>query len=135
MVPSDSNMRKLSFWPAASGEKRDGRWSCSAAENSYPSLAHSLMHPCAAGGNACCGHATAPIILRFNSFFSAKHAVLIMAYEAWPLCGDGTDMEIVLTSSGQPLSSNMGRELHYYLALTMHLEHKHLLMSAQCIVC
>ena len=100
MVPSDPKLRQLSYWPAASGEARDGTWACSPAENSYPSLSHSLMHPCAAGGTNCCGHPTAPIITRFNSFFSAEHAVLIMAYEAWPICGDGTDMEIVLTSTG-----------------------------------
>ena len=100
MVPSDPKLRQLSYWPAVSGEPRDGAWSCSPAENSYPSFSHSLMHPCAAGGTGCCGHPSAPIITRFHSFFTAEHAVLIMAYEAWPICGDGTDMEIALTSRG-----------------------------------
>ena len=55
---------------------------------------------CAGGGTSCCGFPTAPIITRFNSYFASEHAALIMAYEVWPICGDGLDMEIALTSTG-----------------------------------
>ena len=37
-------------------------------------------------------------MLRFESFFAAESAMLVMAYEVWPICGDGLDMEIRLTS-------------------------------------
>ena len=37
------------------GLPRDSRWSCAAAESSYPAYHHSLAHPCAGGGDACCG--------------------------------------------------------------------------------
>ena len=125
MVPSDPKLRQLSYWPAASGEARDGKWACSPTENSYPSLSHSLMHPCAAGGTNCCGHPSAPIITRFNSFFSAEHAVLIMAYEAWPICGDGTDMEIALTSRGQAFCT-------LYLSLEAEIEATIVLRKCIC---
>ena len=57
-------------------------------------------HDCAGGGTSCCGFPTAPIITRFNSYFASEHAALIMAYEVWPICGDGLDMEVALTSTG-----------------------------------
>lgn len=100
VLANDPNVRLLKYWPPASGERKDGRWSCTPEATSYPSMQHSLMHPCARAGTTCCGHATAPIVARFNSFFASEHAVLIMAYEVWPICGDGLDMEIALTSTG-----------------------------------
>lgn len=99
---NDPGLHLLSFWLPENGEERDGRWSCSSQEDSLPALQHSLMHPCAGGGSSCCGLDAAPIVTRFNSYFASKQAVLIMAYEVWPICGDGIDMEISLTSKGAP---------------------------------
>ena len=46
-MANDPELRLLNFWMPASGVARDGRWSCSPEENSYPALQHSLVHPCA----------------------------------------------------------------------------------------
>ena len=46
---------------------------------------HSLLHPCAGKGNACCGnHPNAPFLLRYESFFHSKTALLVLAYEVIP---------------------------------------------------
>lgn len=48
----------------------------------YPKLHHSLMHPCAGDEKACCGnHPNTPFLLRYESFFHSKHALLVLAYE------------------------------------------------------
>ena len=99
-VPNSPRLQELSFWPSPGGEGKDGKWSCQ-PDSSMPALSHSLAHPCSGGGTACCGYPTTPIITRFNSFFTSEHAVLIAAYEVWPICGDGLDIEISLSSNSE----------------------------------
>lgn len=74
-------MRRQLNWVAAEGGlERDGRWSC--GTHDYPSMHHSLMHPCANKESNCCGDSrTAPFLLRFESFFHSKNALLVLAYE------------------------------------------------------
>ena len=102
LADDDDHVRPLTFYPASSGVDRDGHWACGPGENDYPALQHSLAHPCAGGGTSCCGFPSASLVVRFESFFASERAVLIMAYEVWPICGDGLDMSIVLTSLGKP---------------------------------
>ena len=54
-VANDPELRLLNFWMPASGVARDGRWSCSPEENSYPALQHSLVHPCAGAASSLSG--------------------------------------------------------------------------------
>ena len=66
--------------PAADGLPRDGRWSC--GTHDYPSMHHSLMHPCAYADANCCGNSrSAPFLLRYESFFHSQNALLVLAYE------------------------------------------------------
>jgi hypothetical protein len=69
-------------WVAAEGGlERDGRWSC--GTHDYPSMHHSLMHPCANNRRDCCGDSGyTPFLLRYESFFHSKNALLVLAYEA-----------------------------------------------------
>ena len=60
-VANDPQLRLLDFWIPASGVARDGRWSCSPEENSYPALQHSLVHPCA-GTASSSGTPGAPLV-------------------------------------------------------------------------
>ncbi len=72
--------RYLDWVSAADGLPRDGRWSC--GTHDYPSMHHSLMHPCSSDDNNCCGNArTAPFLLRYESFFHSQNALLVLAYE------------------------------------------------------
>ena len=74
--------RYLNWQAAEGGLERDGRWSC--GTHDYPSMHHSLMHPCANKESNCCGDSrTAPILLRYESFFHSKNALLVLAYEVW----------------------------------------------------
>ena len=66
----------------------------------FPSLRRSLAHPCAADRTACCGMPRADFVLRFESFLYAPQATLLLAYEAWPICGDGLGLELRLTHAG-----------------------------------
>ena len=66
----------------------------------HPSLHRLLAHPCADSGTTCCGLPKADFVLRWESFLHAPQAVLILAYEAWPICGDGLDVELRLTHAG-----------------------------------
>ena len=46
---------------------------------------HSLLHPCANEGGNCCGNAAyTPFLLRYESFFHSRNALLVLAYEACP---------------------------------------------------
>ena len=73
-------LRYLNWQAAEGGLERDGRWSC--GTHDYPSMHHSLMHPCANKESNCCGDSrTAPILLRYESFFHSKNALLVLAYE------------------------------------------------------
>ena len=48
---------------------------------------HSLLHPCAHEGGLCCGNsAYAPFLLRYESFFHSRHALLVLAYEVCSWC-------------------------------------------------
>lgn len=69
---------------------------CLQAAREYPMLQRALAHPCGLDGDACCGLGRADFILRFRSFFSGPSAVLTMAYEVWPVCGDGLDLSLHL---------------------------------------
>lgn len=61
----------------------------------YPHAKHQLLHPCHHGGAKCCGGTVhAPIILRLTSFFHADQAALVLAYDAYPVCGDGFDFMV-----------------------------------------
>lgn len=71
-------------------------------EKDFPSLHRALAHPCAMDGEQCCGLARADFVLRFESFFAAPNAGLTMAYEVWPVCGDGLDLEVRLTPQSTP---------------------------------
>ena len=66
----------------------------------FPLLHKSLAHPCALDGSSCCGLPQANFVLRFESFLRAPQALLILAYEAWPICGDGLDLTLRLTHAG-----------------------------------
>ena len=98
--------------PPPSGAIQPGRlprWTrglCGAWETvtvAFPLLHKALAHPCAGQGTACCGVPRANFVLRFESFLRAPTAMLVLAYEAWPICGDGLDLELRLTSLGAPL--------------------------------
>ena len=67
---------------------------------SFPVLHKSLAHPCSLGGTACCGVPAANFVLRWESFMRVSRGSLILAYEAWPICGDGLDLELRLTPAG-----------------------------------
>ncbi|KAK9808906.1 hypothetical protein WJX72_006158 [[Myrmecia] bisecta] len=75
----------------------DGRWGCEAYD--YPSMHKFLLHPCASTGSpGCCGgtmHSNAAIRLRSN--FKAEPALAIVAFEVYPVCGDGLDVSVVWT--------------------------------------
>ena len=72
--------RYLDWVSAADGLPRDGRWSC--GTHDYPSMHHSLMHPCSDVDNNCCGNSrSAPFLLRYESFFHSQNALLVLAYE------------------------------------------------------
>lgn len=71
----------LAWKDSETGLVRDGAWSCE-GKHEYPKMHHSLMHPCAGAGKACCGNvANAPFLLRFESFFYSRSALLVLAYE------------------------------------------------------
>jgi hypothetical protein len=75
--------RYLSWKPAESGAMRDGKWGCSSHD--YPSMHHSLLHPCANVNGYCCGNSKyAGFLLRYESFFFSKNALLVLAYEVLP---------------------------------------------------
>ena len=61
-------------------------------------MQRALAHPCAGSDTACCGYAAASFVLRFESFLAATHGSIVLIYEAWPMCGDGLDVELLLTS-------------------------------------
>ena len=64
---------------------RDGKWSCGSTAFEYPSMHHSLLHPCAHAGGGCCNNsAYAPFLLRYESFFHSRQALLVLAYEVRP---------------------------------------------------
>ena len=72
--------RYLDWVAAADGLPRDGRWSC--GTHDYPSMHHSLMHPCSNADSQCCGNSrSAPFLLRYESFFHSQNALLVLAYE------------------------------------------------------
>ncbi|KAK9907269.1 hypothetical protein WJX75_000339 [Coccomyxa subellipsoidea] len=82
-------------------KRSDGAWGCADATQPYPAMLHSLIHPCVSTtGPSCCGLPYAAFNLRFQSFVTAPQGMLLMAYEVWPICGDGLDLEIRLTPSG-----------------------------------
>lgn len=56
-------------------------------------------------GTSCCGLPAADFVLRFQSFLTAPSALFTMAYEVWPVCGDGLDLSVVNRSKGQPESA------------------------------
>ncbi|EIE24869.1 hypothetical protein COCSUDRAFT_53105 [Coccomyxa subellipsoidea C-169] len=92
-------MTYLNWVPAEAGLPRDGRWSC--GTHDYPSMHHSLMHPCAGTEGGCCGNTGfAPFLLRYESFFHSTNALLVLAYEVWPICGDGMDFVVRLKPNG-----------------------------------
>ena len=65
-----------------SGLPRDGKWTCGSTGHDYPSMHHSLLHPCANEGGNCCGNAPyTPFVLRYESFFHSERALLVLAYE------------------------------------------------------
>ncbi|CAL8462880.1 g2414 [Coccomyxa elongata] len=100
---------------AEPGAKRtDGSWGCPDAAQPYPAMLHSLIHPCASTtGPTCCGLPAASFNLRFQSFVTAPQGMLLMAYEVWPICGDGFDLEIMVTSGGGGQSQQqMWREIN-----------------------
>ena len=73
----------LTWKDAESGLRRDGAWACGVSAHDYPTMHHSLLHPCAGEGQVCCGnHQNAPFLLRYESFFHSKSALLVLAYEA-----------------------------------------------------
>ena len=67
----------------------------------FPVLHKSLAHPCSSGGTACCGVPAANFVLRWESFLRVDQGSLILAYEAWPICGDGLDLELRISSPGE----------------------------------
>lgn len=72
----------LTWKDAESGLQRDGAWACGESDHDYPVMRHSLLHPCAGEGQVCCGnHQNAPFLLRYESFFHSKSALLVLAYE------------------------------------------------------
>lgn len=75
----------LSWKNSESGLLRDGAWTCSLTQHDYPTMHHSLLHPCAGDGQVCCGNSqNAPFLLRYESFFHSKAALLVLAYEVIP---------------------------------------------------
>ena len=62
----------------------DGTWGCPNAAQPYPAMQHSLVHPCTATAQICCGLGRASFNLRFRSFFAAPKAMLLMAYDVIP---------------------------------------------------
>ncbi|KAK9805857.1 hypothetical protein WJX73_008965 [Symbiochloris irregularis] len=91
----------LKWHHADTGLVRDGKWSCGSTTFDYPSMHHSLLHPCANAGGGCCNSsAYAPFVLRYESFFHSRQALLVLAYEVWPTCGDGLDFIVRLTPAG-----------------------------------
>ena len=80
LVCGCQNRRYLNWVAAEGGLERDGRWSC--GTHDYPSMHHSLMHPCANDRRDCCGDSGyTPFLLRYESFFHSKNALLVLAYE------------------------------------------------------
>lgn len=75
-------MSLLKWKHAESGLVRDGTWSCGSKAYDFPSMHHSLLHPCANAGGGCCGNSTyAPFLLRYESFFHSRQALLVLAFE------------------------------------------------------
>jgi hypothetical protein len=74
----------LTWKDSDTGLLRDGAWACGISAHDYPTMHHSLLHPCAGDGQACCGnHQNAPFLLRYKSFFHSKSALLVLAYEVF----------------------------------------------------
>lgn len=72
----------LKWQKSDTGLVRDGKWACGTTQHDYPSLYHSLLHPCANDGGNCCGDSPyAPFLLRYESFFHSANALLVLAYE------------------------------------------------------
>ena len=81
-----SEFRQLTWHPSreAGAKPSDGTWGCPNAAQPYPAMHHSLVHPCTSAAQICCGLAQASFNLRFQSFFAAPKAMLLMAYDVIP---------------------------------------------------
>ncbi|KAK9821580.1 hypothetical protein WJX81_008053 [Elliptochloris bilobata] len=103
--PNASDFRQMAWHVGEGGE---GFWGCPDQSMPYPAMHHMLLHPCRApGSNTCCGSASASFTMRFQSFAAAPRGMLIMAYEVWPICGDGLDLEIRHTVAGTGASMQL----------------------------
>eukprot|EP00884_Botryococcus_braunii_P014758 jgi/Botrbrau1/23283/Bobra.0102s0026.1 len=95
-----SSSFKPLYWHPAPKEtrgaaEREGKWACAGNALSYPSMHHALIHPCVSASGDCCGDVRGSVVLRWQSFFSSPNAQLVLAFEVWPICGDGLDLEVV----------------------------------------
>ena len=81
-----SEFRQLVWHPSRDpgAKPSDGTWGCPNAAQPYPAMQHSLVHPCTATAQICCGLGRASFNLRFRSFFAAPKAMLLMAYDVIP---------------------------------------------------
>ena len=80
-------------------ETRENKWGCGKLLDDsfidYPHFNQQLLHPCHHLGGKCCnGTKHAPFMLRLTSFFHADQAALVLAYDAYPVCGDGFDFMV-----------------------------------------
>lgn len=102
-------------------EFKEYLWGCGQLPDksfiNYPHFKHQLLHPCRHLGGKCCnGTKHAPFMLRLTSYFHAEEAALMLAYDAYPVCGDGFDFLvrcplIPLNTKPQP-STAMSRHIY-----------------------
>ena len=84
---------------ADQNEFGENLWGCGPLKDDslvpYPHVKRQLLHPCHHGGAKCCNETIhAPVILRLTSFFHADQAAFVLAYDAYPVCGDGFDFMV-----------------------------------------
>lgn len=94
-------------------EFRENLWGCGKLRDpsfiDYPHFKHQILHPCHHGGGKCCnGTHHSPFMLRLTSFFHAHQAALVLAYDAYPVCGDGFDFMVRRTAPNRAPSRQPG---------------------------
>ncbi len=87
-------------WQAAGTSKtEDGKWICSDSSQAF--VSQNTLHPCSLPSHQCCQANTAAVGVRYVSNLWDEAALVEVAFEVWPTCGDGLSLQLIFTQNSR----------------------------------